>query len=625
MTYDPASSYVVLYGGSSRADTWTFAEGRWTELSPSVFPSPRVWSNMVYDAKDGYVLLFGGQGSGSKKTSIQLHDTWTFSSGTWTNITSSAGNPPPFSYGSSMAYDSEAGYVVLFGGMHTGIFSNQTWTFSGGSWQNITSAAGTPPPCRFDASMSDDPAAGYVLLFGGQGHEPSGCGAAKKHPIVVFDDTWEFASGKWTPLSPVESPPALWMASMGYDPATASLTLFGGVAAANFAMAETWYYVVSAGVGDWVNGSLATYPPARFSAMFAFDGADGYFVLFGGLSETFVHAPLLSDTWTFHGTTWTNLTSSPLPSPRTSMALAYDPNADFVLLFGGRGSSGVLGDTWKFAGNSWLELTPPSPPPARSGAVLAYDAADGYLVLFGGVTTSGVLLNDTWAYESGKTEWVELSPVTAPPPRVNASLAYDAEDRYLLLFGGNGTDGPLADTWKFVDDQWTRLTPVASPSARSSAGTTYDPTVGGVVLFGGEGASGPLGDTWAYSAGDWEELNPGGSGAPAARYGAGLSYDPSSGDDLLFGGWGLTGLQPGVWSYSDGQWDPLSTSHTPTPRVEAGFTFDSIDSVLLWVGGANASGLGKTLNCWTYSSANWVPSVAERGRVRSGRSVPDAV
>jgi hypothetical protein len=36
---------------------------------------------MVYDAHDGYVLLFGGYANG-----FDRHDTWTYAGGVWTRI-----------------------------------------------------------------------------------------------------------------------------------------------------------------------------------------------------------------------------------------------------------------------------------------------------------------------------------------------------------------------------------------------------------------------------------------------------------------------------------------------------------------------------------------------------------
>jgi hypothetical protein len=50
----------------------------WTSAVPPV-PAPRALGSMVYDVRDGYVLLFGGHSS-----SVDLKDTWKYLGGRWT-------------------------------------------------------------------------------------------------------------------------------------------------------------------------------------------------------------------------------------------------------------------------------------------------------------------------------------------------------------------------------------------------------------------------------------------------------------------------------------------------------------------------------------------------------------
>jgi hypothetical protein len=236
---------------------------------------------------------------------------------------------------------------------------------------------------------------------------------------------------------------------------------------------------------------------------------------------------------------------------------------------------------------------------------MAYDARDGYIVLFGGVGTSGNLLNDSWAFESGKTEWVKLTPALSPSPRCNASVVFDAKDDYLVLFGGAGTHGPLSDTWRFAGGKWKELTLSKFPPARSAAGATYDPNAEKVLLFGGEGPSGPLGDTWAFSGGHWTEQSRGGTGLPPARDGASFAYDPLVSSDLLLGGFNHSGPASEVWAYSNGGWAPSSAPASIIGRLSAGFTFDGIDSIMFLVGGTNLSSDGFVADSWTNSSSGW--------------------
>src|SRR2546427_3100970 len=150
-----ADQYVVLFGGtpvfpsaggtivSAFKDTWKFSLGSWTNITMVTGPSPRAGASISYDAADGYILLFGGQ-----SPTAFLGDTWKFSTGSWTSILVS--NNPGKRILGSMAYDAAAGdgYVVLFGGANNTISTGfkdvlrDTWKFSSGSWTNITTSAG---------------------------------------------------------------------------------------------------------------------------------------------------------------------------------------------------------------------------------------------------------------------------------------------------------------------------------------------------------------------------------------------------------------------------------------------------------------------------------------------------
>src|SRR2546426_4963709 len=116
MVYDAADGYVLLFGGCCTGspflgDTWKFSAGSWTKLDISG-PSARFLdAGMVYDAADGYVLLFGGQDASSAR---YLGDTWKFSAGVWTNL-AITGPSPRDDFG--LAYDAADGYVVLYGGV----------------------------------------------------------------------------------------------------------------------------------------------------------------------------------------------------------------------------------------------------------------------------------------------------------------------------------------------------------------------------------------------------------------------------------------------------------------------------------------------------------------------------
>src|ERR1019366_8461497 len=86
--------------------------------------------------------------------------------------------------------------------------------------------------------------------------------------------------------------------------------------------------------------------------------------------------------------------------------------------------------------------------------------------------------------------WTELSPLTSPPARWFASMAYDPSTGQLVLFGGSDGSGELADTWTWNGSTWAEQLPSTSPPARQGASMAFDPASGQLVLFGGVDGSG---------------------------------------------------------------------------------------------------------------------------------------
>jgi hypothetical protein len=238
--------------------------------------------------------------------------------------------------------------------------------------------------------------------------------------------------------------------------------------------------------------------------------------------------------------------------------MTYDAKDGYVLLFGGSSGKAVLfSGTFAFSHGHWTQIVARPSPPASIGASMVYDAKDRYVVLFGGEAypnNKTTYLGGTWTYSNGT--WTKLAPVPSPAPRAGASMAYDAKDGYVVLFGGDDPNagGLFGGTWAFAHGNWTQLHPSLQPAAREYSSMTYDATDGYLVLFGGVGAV-VFHDTWTYVNGNWTKLSP--SSYPISRYGPSMTYDSGDGYALLFGGFG-----PGTggnylndtWSFVGGNW-----------------------------------------------------------------------
>jgi len=119
-----------------------------------------------------------------------------------------------------------------------------------------------------------------------------------------------------------------------------------------------------------------------------------------------------------------------------------------------------------------------------------------------------------------------------PPPRRHHSLVLtDPGD--LLLFGGQGEAGDLADLWRFdvAGGAWTEMAP-AGPVARHGHNAEWDYINGRMLVFGGQQGSSFFNDTWQYDpvADAWAELAPAGP-VPAARYGAASAFSAMDSGD----------------------------------------------------------------------------------------------
>jgi hypothetical protein len=119
-----------------------------------------------------------------------------------------------------------------------------------------------------------------------------------------------------------------------------------------------------------------------------------------------------------------------------------------VILFGGDGPDGVgLGDTWSWNGSTWTQLFPSNSPSARTLAQVAFDSFLNRIVLFGGNQTGDIFYDDTWVYD-GST-WTKIKPATTPQNRYGGLMEYDPLTHSALMFSGYGFGGtsPRTDTW----------------------------------------------------------------------------------------------------------------------------------------------------------------------------------
>jgi hypothetical protein len=130
---------------------------------------------------------------------------------------------------------------------------------------------------------------------------------------------------------------------MVYDSVSQRVVLFEGITCCSSAVTgDTWTWDGT----DWTQQIPATTPPENNAySTGAFDSVQGVTVRFDDYLQSGLWRP---STWTWNGANWSNLAPAHSPSARIlDAALAFDPIAQQVLLFGGSDSSEDSILAWK--------------------------------------------------------------------------------------------------------------------------------------------------------------------------------------------------------------------------------------------------------------------------------------
>lgn len=214
----------------------------------------------------------------------------------WTNVTPPS---PTARFRHSMAYDSNRGRTVLFGGTN-GSDLGDTWEWDGVAW-TLFPAAGPSPRSEF--AMAFDSARGKVVLHGGY------------DGVTSLGDTWEWDGTSWTQRT--NSGPPLAGHAMAFDSVSGRVVLFGGY----YSFGET--YIEYGNTWEWDGTAWTqvaiTGPSARYWHSMAYDSSRDRIVLFGGHDLSSANH---GDTWEWDGALWTQRASNG-PSPRSQSAMAF--------------------------------------------------------------------------------------------------------------------------------------------------------------------------------------------------------------------------------------------------------------------------------------------------------------
>ena len=578
IAYDPTIGKVIVFGGAGPgavfSDTWLWDGTTWALLDPPTSPPARGRAAMTYDPIHHRTVLFGG--TNGNKTGFA--DTWLWDGITWTEA--SPATSPPALIGASLAADPQCGCLVLFGG-HTmnDTASAMTWLWDGTTWTESTTPAALA--ARGDAAMAYDATLNAIVLFGGDSSLTGN---------TVFGDTWQWdgTTQTWSSVSPTTAPSARAGASLVYVPAAGRVLLFGGNAdlSATGNLNDTWVFN-----GTTWTQLTAPGPSVRAFAAITYDAARGVAVLIGGTDGVAAGANVsgtsLGDAWDFNGS-WSARDPVVAPSARTSASMSYDVARARMVLFGGTDGVTKFGDTWEWDGTTWFPKSPASSPSPRDGQVMVYDVRRARDVLYGGQAANGTPLGDLWEWDG--TTWTQTyAPSTGGPAgRAEAALTYDVAHDVVIMFGGHLAVQSFGDAWSWdaVTMTWTQL-PDPFPGAVTSEPTlAYDPVRQRVVAAAGFVASNNAlhNATFEWDGNQWTEIMA--TGQPGLS-GARVVYDPLRERVVAFGGQdaalGLTTANSYEWNGE--VWSERTTDQTPPGRREAAVAYDMRHGKLVVFGG----------------------------------------
>ncbi|RYE94441.1 MAG: hypothetical protein EOO75_01980, partial [Myxococcales bacterium] len=368
---------------------------------------------------------------------------------------------------------------------------------------------------------------------------------------VLLDPTFE--TPQWFPNTDGQ-PSAISGAAGAFDIPSGCTVIFGGFQ--NPAGPESQETSMRCANRVWKANIPITgpKPPIRaYAAMAHLGGSVNKTFLFGGFSGGVVK----NDTWSFTPTcttpgnastctgTWTQVTpSGSIPDPRSYHGLAWTGSS--LLLFGGAGTAGIgLRDTWSFDGTTWTNLNASfggsngilgfATAVAVNGPTRTVYAIGGYDNPLGG----GAYTNTTyrWSGSSWQTPVTDgetiplqsdaagstngtansvLVPATATtmfmPPVRAFHWAAGTNNNNVLIGGGQFATSATSstfftDTWLRVRDSisgdgWRHLPrprrEVYGPGERVLGTAVFDENLREIVLIGGETSSAQVSNAQVY-------------------------------------------------------------------------------------------------------------------------------
>jgi hypothetical protein len=401
-----------------------------------------------------------------------------------------------------MAYDPADGTVVLFGGQGKSTSLDDTWTWNGSVWSEEHPT--TSPPAMTGAQMAYDPVSHDLVLVGGQFETGSGAGGTVSCSAVGSSGSGSASgsTGSTVAVPPITAVPA----GTPMPTSTASTPIAVGPACGvDVENAATWLWNGS----DWSKASGHTPEVGSGELNLVTDSQLGRAVLLA--SQNYAEPDL-------------PVAQSGVPVPGPDFACPIAPPAS------GKGKPVVepscpvsypaAQSNWIWNGHAWVVQKVSLKgdlPPGADGSTIVADPVSGKLAVFVSEPVAipvncpanadcapapdsvGSCCTGSVSVWTG-TIWKQTATFKNGPILSGGLLVADPAAHGDLAITSDG------QTWLWTGS-WHREHPTTAPTAVSAAAAAYDATTGQVVVFGGFGVSGRVqglyDQTWTWDGSIW--------------------------------------------------------------------------------------------------------------------------
>jgi N-acetylneuraminic acid mutarotase len=259
--------------------------------------------------------------------------------------------------------------------------------------------------------------------------------------------------------------------------------------------------------------------------------------------------------------------------------------------------------------NRWKKLTTNEIPLPRRYSSIAYDAEEKKIVLFGGLSKESSSLNDTWIFDVYTKQWKQVYPRYSPEARFGHTMNYIGNNEVLLFGGMNENLEFFNDIWVYNtrSNTWLRIDSPGGPQKRAFHSSAV---VGNkIYYFGGLLSYGEVkNDLWQYdtTTSSWTFINLS-SPIPGKRYSAGLCYDTVDRKLILFGGYTGTQYLNDTWSYDveNNTFVNCNPSYPPGERAVGQMVYGVLNNMVILFGGRGSREMYNDTWFYNYKSNEW--------------------